>query len=445
MKYHFQNILKLKVLLLLVFLFTISSCDNDDDSFNPLLVSIDIPEGFLDSDGKFFLLASDKAGNVIEFAEIIDGEVTELKSDSYKESTFTLSLVDTYNSGTYKNFYGSSYHNLKRGVKIVLSEEDFESESYLEFTAQNFDSNTASEYTIASNGSDYTVYPENLTGYLYLTKSPTRLFITKYNLDYEASGYIFPTTTYATGSTPSVNLIGDYAAFQSETVNFADPVYAGVSVYGRTSASSYEEQYSVSQTYGYDEPLAVKYPGTTFPAYSSESYVEGDDYYYEAYHKSQRSDFSMLDVNATVDINGQTIEYSVTGDGSTVYFEFEQEGSDFESYDWDMTAPVGSTQSVTIPKLPSEITTGFSTYSYTAWAADEEVTVLEIETVDSIDKLFGLEMGDTEFASLNRKSMSLYMGSGAARKGRMDLTKEKKHQIGLGKFKSHFKKDRSSK
>lgn len=445
MKHYFKNILKLKVLLLSALLFTISSCDNDDDAFNPLLASVDVPEGFFSSNTKLYILASDKAGNVIEFAEVIEGEITELKSDSYKESTFTLSIVDIYNYGTsYKDLYGSSYHNLKRGVKVVLTEDDLEEESYLNYTAQNFDVN-ASEYIISSNGDNNYVYSDYLTGYLYFSKSPTRIFITKKDLNYTPTGFMFPTTTYTNGTTPTINLSGNYTAFQSETINFTEPVYAGVEVYGRSAANSYDEQYLVSDVYEYDQSIVVKYPGTTFPAYASESYVSGDDYSYEAYNKSQRSDFSMMDIDATVTITGQTITYSATGDGNVVYLDIDQDGNDFEYFDWDVYAPVGSNQSVTIPKLPVEITTGFSSYSYAAWEAQEEISVMEIETIDSIDEYFAADMGSVDYRSLNSKSMYLYLGSGVAREARMNLVKEKKHKAAFGNFKARFEKDRSAK
>lgn len=447
MKHYPHNILKLKVLVLFVFVFTISSCDNDEDAFNPLLASIEIPEEFLSSTSKVFLLASDKAGEVIEFAEVKNGEVTELKSDSYKESTFTLSFVEVYTASgsAYKDLYGISYHNLKKGTKIILTDDDLEDETFINYTAQNFDVATASRYVVASN-SDYSyVYPDDLSGNLYFTKGGTRTFIIKYDQDNVAAGFMFPTITFAAGTNAIINLSENFTTLQSETVTFTDPAYIGVAVYGRPDANLYDQQYLVSQDNGYDEPLTVKYPGTTFPAYSSESYAEGDDYYYEAYNKSQRSDFAMLDVNATLNITGPTIVYSLTGDGSIASFDFEMEGNDFEYFDWDLYAPVGSNQSVTIPKLPSEITTAFITFNYEAWEAEEEVSVMEIENIDSIDEYFRADMSSVDYRSLNSKYLGLYMGSGVAREARMKLVKEKKHQTAFGSFKAQFEKDRTRK
>lgn len=438
---------KFKTLPLLVAgLFFVTSCDNEGDSFNPLLVSIQIPADVLDSDSEIYMLASDANGDIIEFKVLEDGETNVLSSDSYKEGTFTLSLISRNASGQYKYLDGSSYYGVKRGLKVVLDESTFnETEEYLEYTSQNFDINNASYYLLSSNGDIDYVYPDDLSGSLYLAKSPTRIFVTKYNQDYQPSGFLFPTTTYTASQSPAINLSGSYTAFQTETVTFSESVYAGVEVYGRPAANNYDEQYEVYDVSSYGDELDIKFPGTTFPAYSSMSYVEGEDYYYSAYHKSQRSDFSMMDVNASVEIDGPTLVYTVTGDGEIVSLDFDQEGTNFEYLDWEIYANTGSNQSVTLPKLPAAITTGFSSYSYNNWEADEEIEVLEVEGIDSIDEYLNAELDGSQQYSLNAKYVYLYLGSGAARKARTTPTLERKQQVNLAKLKSRFEKTRKTK
>lgn len=442
MKNHFVEKSARAAWLLGALLFVVSSCDNEDE-FNPLLASIQVPAGLLDSDSKVYLLASDSEGEIIEFAEIQDGATTQLVSDTYTESTFTLSIVTAYSDLSYKDLYGSSYHGVRRGVKIVVPESADEEVDYFQFTTQNFDAVNASYYTLASNGDASSIYPDDTSGDLYLSKSPTRFFITKYNLNYEPIGFQFPTTTYTAAQTPAVNLAGTYAAFQSETVNFTESSYAGVTVYGRVAADNFTELYEVSESSTGSTSLSIKYPGTTFPAYASSSYVEGFDYYYEAYHKSQRSDFSMLDVDATVEITGQTIDYSITSNGDVVSFDFDQDGSESEYFGWDIYAPTGANKSVTIPKLPTEITSTFSAYSYAGWTNDEDLEVMQIEGVDSVDEYILAEMDENLSGSVNAKYVYLYLGSGVAREARLNLVQEKKHHTKLGGYKNRFEVDRN--
>lgn len=440
------------VLLVVILLFVVSSCDKEEDPFNPLLVSVELPAGVLDSDGSVYLVASDSEGEVITFAELSDGKTIELKSDSYTAATFTLSIVSAYQSGSYKDLYGSSYHEVSRGTKLVVPEDSADDGSeYFEFNVQNFDSNTASYYTIAGNGGSpdnggsFNINFSDAGGYLFFSKSPSRLFITKYDANYQPTGFQFPSTTYTSTQVPTINLAGNYTAFQSETVTFSEPVYAGVDVYGRLAADNYLEQYRVSSSDISGSSLSIKYPGNTFPVYSSESYVQGEDYYYEAYHKSQRSDFSLLDVDASVEIDGQTINYSVTTQGDVVSFYLEQQGGDFEYYEWEMYAPVGSNKSATIPKLPTEITNGFDSYSYTAWSTNEQVEVMEIENVGSLDEYLRADVDGRLYGALNTKRVYLYLGTGSAREARAKLAKERNHKEKLGAFKARFEKDRSQK
>jgi hypothetical protein len=430
---------KWKALPLMVASVLGTSCDDGEgDSLNPVLISIDVPDGLLTGGGNAYIVASDAKGEILAFTELKDGEVNELRSDSYKESTFTLSLVSREVSSQYKDLYGSSYHGVKRGLSFVIDASNFEEfEEELEFTTQNFD-NTASYYILSSNGDYDYIYPDFPDGYLYMAKSPTRVFITKYDLENQPVGFLFPATTYTGAQSPTINLAGTYASFQSETVTLSEQVYAGVAVFGRLAANDYQQQYSVSQVDDYASSLSIKYPGNTFPAYSSYSYVEGDNYYYEAYHKSQRSDFSLMTVNADVEINGQKVTYSVTGDGDIVSIDFDQEGTDFEYIDWDLYANVGSNQSVVVPKLPTEITNGFSSYSYSNWQADDEAVVLQIEGISSADEYVAGEFDGSLYNSRNAKYLYLYFGSGPARTAREAVTSEKKSSSNLANFKSRF-------
>jgi hypothetical protein len=430
--------------LMVAGLLLVASCDKgEDDSLNPVLFSIDIPEGLITSQSDLYLVASDAEGETLAFTQLQDGQVNELRSDTYKESSFTLSIISKYTAGQFKDLYGSSYHGVKRGQSLVIDGSAIEeSENYINFTTGNFDVTNAASYAMASNGDTDYVYPDDLGGILYMAKSPTRVFITKYNKNFVATGFLFPSTTYTASQEPIISLSGTYTPFQTETVTFSESVFAGVEVYGLPSATSYDEQYQVADVSTDGTRLDIKYPGTAFPAYASYSYIEGDGYYLEAYHKSQRSDFSPMDVDATIEINGQEVTYSVTGDGDIVSLDFDQEGTDFEYIDWDMYANTGTNQSLVLPKLPIEITSGFSSYSYSNWQAEDELVVLQIEGISSTDEYLAGDIGGGLENSRNTKYLYLYLGVGPARSARAAQVSEKANRINLANFKSRFEKNR---
>lgn len=417
---------KATLLLLSFSLFFASSCDQEEQPVNPLLVSVQVSADFISSfdNHRVYLLASDSEGNILEYRQLENDQTFELNSSSYTESTFTLSFIETiqYTTGSQqKNLNGKSFHGIKRGSKFLLKKQlpGYGNAGFFNFTVQNFDDGKANEYTLASNGGISHVTNPTYQGnpvfngeYVLYSRNPTRLFIAKYGADKKPLGYLFPPTTYTVSQKYMIDVDGVYSAFQTEVANISDFVSAGVTVYGRPFIDNYEEFYNVSSSSTlYNKSLTIYYPGTAFPGYASHSWLNRTDSYYENFNKSVRSDFDFLKVEATMNVSGQTINFSLKGDNGIALFGFRFITSDNEFYNWDSFASVNSNQSIVLPRLPAEITANFGAYSYSSWEPETQVEILQLEDVTSLEEYAASKANGTWLGSLNFKYAHVNSGS----------------------------------
>lgn len=104
-------------LLLLAFMITLFSCDNPEDVGSLATISIDnFP--VIDGVDQFYAVASDKQGKQISFIKLEKGKVNKLDANSYREETFTLSLVAVIND----RVQGKSFHGFQAGEHLTFNE-----------------------------------------------------------------------------------------------------------------------------------------------------------------------------------------------------------------------------------------------------------------------------------------------------------------------------------
>lgn len=412
-------------LLLFVFVLIVSSCDNDEEDDNSRLISISTPENFMET--PVYVIASTMDGEVIASKKLAKGETTTLSSTSYLENSFVLSIAVVFDEVEGNYFYGYSYVGVTRGIEASISTNVVGSIDFNTSTAlQNLDS-----YSISSNG-DYNYLDENNDfESLDISKNPTRLFIVKSN-NGQQLGYLFPTTTYTNGQTANLNLAGTYSNFTSEIVNFSAETYYGVTVFGRPSATDFTEKYLVSQALDYGNQLTIQYPGNTFPAYASESFIAGDNFSFTAYNKASRSDFSLFNASAEVEVNNRTVSYDVTSEGKVVVFDVDMEGaSQSEEMQWEIYAPAGLNQSFVIPQLPEEIANLFDSYNENNWVFDGELGVVVAEDVNTVTDYFVEETEGRLYNSKNIKYLNLYLDASAARGNVKARSEQKQKRVNL--------------
>ncbi|NBW36594.1 MAG: hypothetical protein EBR30_16545, partial [Cytophagia bacterium] len=268
-----------------------------------------------------------------------------------------------------------------------------------------------------------------------------RLFIVKSN-NGQQLGYLFPTTTYTNGQTANLNLAGTYSNFTSEIVNFSAETYYGVTVFGRPSATDFTEKYLVSQALDYGNQLTIQYPGNTFPAYASESFIAGDNFSFTAYNKASRSDFSLFNASTEVEVNNRTVSYDVTSEGKVVVFDVDMEGaSQSEEMQWEIYAPAGLNQSFVIPQLPEEIANLFDSYNENNWVFDGELGVIVAEDVNTVTDYFVEETEGRLYNSKNIKYLNLYLDASAARGNVKARSEQKQKRFNLFNTKARLERN----
>lgn len=423
-----KTLTRLALSLVLLFLF---SCDDEEQAFNPQLVTVQVSADFINASSSVYLLASNNKGDIIDYVKLENDKTFELNSDTYLDPTFTLSFVEKFRftNSQKTELQGNSFHDLQRGARLFLKRNipgDVNA-GFFNFTLQNIETANNISYSISSNGDilSYSLITKEDFKHSINSKNPTRLFITKYSGTEEPISYLFPSTQHVVSSDYTIDIGGDYTPFQSENVNFSDNVFAGVKVYGRTRLDNFIEQYQVStSTVNYGNALNVYYPGDAFAAYSSRSRMNQNNFYFENFNRDKRSDFDFLTTEIELVNGSQEFTYSVTGDAIVLRFDFNMNGNEFESYDWNSFANAGIDKQITIPKLPIEITSNMSLFNYDSWNSELLVELMEVEGIYSVDEYLVSEAKGTWIGTQNTKYAYAYLGSGSAFQTRLNLASE---------------------
>jgi hypothetical protein len=423
-----KTMTRLALSLVLLFLF---SCNDEDQTFNPRLITVQVSADFINVNSNLYLLASKSNGDIIDHVKLENDKTFELNTDVYLDQTFTLSLVEKYeySSGQKTELSGNSFHDIQRGTTLFLKRSISENGNvgFFNFTLQNIETANAISYSISSNGdvvSHNSITNEDFNHTIY-SKNPTRLFITKYNAQEEPVSYLFPLAQHTVMNQYAIDIRGDYTTFETEEVNFSDYVFAGVKVYGRTSPDSFIEEYEVSNSaVYYGNTLKVYYPGDIFAAYASRSWINENGIFFENFNKEKRNDFDFLNAQIELANTPQQFTYSVTGDGLILRFDFNMNGNEFETYDWNSFANAGINKQLTIPKLPIEIISDLSLFNYDSWSTESLVELMEVEGIYSIDEYLVSEAKGAWLGSKNTKYAYGYFGSGNAFQLRFNLFNE---------------------
>jgi hypothetical protein len=419
---------RLALSLVLLFLF---SCNDEEEAFNPQLVTVQVSADFINANSNLYLLASKSNGDIIDYVKLENDKTFELNTDAYLDQTFTLSFVEKqrFLPSQKTELSGNSFHGIQRGTRLFLKRSilDNRNAGFFNFTLQNIETVNNVSYAISSNGEflSYDAIANEGFNHTINSKNPTRLFITRYNATEEPISYLFPPTQHTVSNQYTIDIGGDYTPFQNENISFSDNVFAGVKVYGRTRLDNFIEQYQVStSSVYYGNTLNVYYPGNVFAAYASRSWMNKNNFYFENFNKEKRSDFDFLRTEIELSNDSQQFIYSVTGDALVLRFDFNMNGNEFEAYDWNAYANAGVSKQLTLPRLPLEIMSEFTLYNYDHWSSELLVELMQVEGIYSVNEYLISEAEGKWLGTQNTKYVYAYLGSGSVFQERLSLFSE---------------------
>ncbi|MCU0419902.1 MAG: hypothetical protein MUC38_09615 [Cyclobacteriaceae bacterium] len=367
---------------ILLAVFSFSSCNDEDEKSDPTLVTVIVPADFIGLEGysNAYVVASDKNGDVISFAELVEGGSVTLVSDTYKESTFTLSWVYASLGDGNDELTGESYYEVKRGGTLNLVNEDFG--TLAQVSISNYGSNV-SYYQLSTANSEVTNVIGNGFNNIVFNKESSKVFVSKNSIEFQPLTYNFSTTVFDSNASNSYDLSTVTTDYSSEIVNFSESIFnLRVKLYGFEGTGASKERFFVgSSTSANSSSLTVKYPGTAFSLYGSESQFISDDISYTAYNKNAKHDFAIPTYTISLETSGQALSYSTTGGGDWVEIDMDEVENVETNYDWNIYTPTGAEKSIKFVKLPTEVTSAFTDYSYENWQFDDS----PVDIVDYAD------------------------------------------------------------
>lgn len=423
----------------IVFTFIFSSC-NDDDEFDPTLISVFVPDYWLSGSNDVFIVASDESGEVIAFAQLENGETTTLSSSEFKGKTFTASFIYRYRSLGEKEISGESFYGVKRGGTVRLDYEDYhdnDENHEAQFNISGFDL-AANYYYMTSNGSNSYVGSGNSYIYQYFGQNSSRIFAAKYNNEGIAK-YAFPSTVYDAFESYPFDLSTVTSDFSTETATFAEGLSVDVEllgVLGTGDSRQFFEEITYSGSNG--NSIDIKFPGNAFDSYGSYTSIYNDHSTY-VYDKDSKYNFTVAAYTYSAEGTGPSLTYSIEGSGDWAYMDVDYNNNSDNYYDMDLYLPVGTNVTVNIVKLPSEITDGYDDYAYENWEFDSEgIEIVDYEDFEGAGEfLTAISQNDFNSYDYNYTYVELYSEGG--RIGKSD-EKDPKHS-----FMSAIKKPFSSK
>jgi hypothetical protein len=376
----------LTLCLALGFMFVISSCD-DDDKFDPTLISVYTPDYWLGGSYFYYAVASDANGDVITYARLQNGETTTLSSNSYKGKTFTLSIIERYKSFNSNSIDGESFYQIPRGGVVRLDYEDLkegDNESYLsyaQFNLSNAANPNVSSYSLITDYTNIDVGTNSTQVNVYFKQESSRVFALAYNNN-GTRRYTFPSTVYNGFETYPFDLATVTSDFVTEAVQIGEEENAYVYVNGILGTGESRQTFREVAYSSGSGTINVAFPGTAFTSYSSYSEIGGNNFYAYIYDKDSKYNFTHPTYTYAAESTGPQLTYSITGGGDWMYMDIDYDYSidGNGSYDLDVYLPVGENIVANIVKLPTEITEGMDDYVYEDWEFDfDGVDVVDYE------------------------------------------------------------------
>lgn len=289
-----------------------------------------------------FIFLSDKDGKTIVAQEFKNGDAIELRASTFNENIFTATQV-IYNSDGYASI--TTFVNVARGNWVLTPsgaiDNDIPSVGQASLTFSNADPNIV--YSLYTNN-DYTEFvKDNVDANLSLLSNPGILYVE----EREGTHYGF-FNNVKVGTNSPIDLSKVSKTLTEETLHTPDGFGSTqIRIFGLHTATTKNRDYIPLRGPEFTDEYTLTYPANEFPAYYSETTLEGNNIF--AYIDVKKVyDLTPLKATVNVSLTGNKYTGSVTGDADFVFYYLTGGESNF---DWAFVGPAGD-QSILIPEVP---------------------------------------------------------------------------------------------
>lgn len=349
-----------------------------------ILVSFSIPADKLWSGESYtergFVFLSNDQGKVIASLEYENGKSYTLKNGEFTGDKFFLSEVIIRSGANINENRIWSFLQIERGTKWVLLHEESDDETYAGSATLTFSNRIPDAmYSTASNGDSPNV--SKTSDVIRLHQSPSDLYVVRY--DYE--GAVAPLYRLYSGitvnATTAIDLSKVNIPLSKATVNLPEGTsYTNVEIKGYTTSDSYKLGYRIAELgkTTSESQYSFYYPGTAFPSYYSEIFIETDDFSYSMGAKKILSEVKLLAKDVAFTFSDSKLSYSATGD-----FDFLFAVMSKDDARWVLILPKGTNVSIPALEVPDQLK-GFVLPSF---GAPTEYTVSDLGEITSYSDL----------------------------------------------------------
>jgi hypothetical protein len=348
------------------------------------LVSFSIPDDKLWSGESYtergFVFLSNDEGKVIASLEYENGKSYSFKNGEFTGDKFFLSEVIIRSNTDMNENRIWTFSQIERGTKWVLLHEEREDETYAGSATLTFSKiATDAVYHAASNGDQ--PYVSQTSAVIRLHESPSNLYVERFDPEGVVAPFYGLYSGVTVDATTAIDLSKVNIPLSKATVNLPEGAsYANAQIQGYTTSDSYKLGYEISgrgkTTSG--SQYSFYYPGTAFPSYYSEIFIETDDFSYSMGTKKILSEVKLLAKDVTFTFNDSKLSYSANGD-----FDFVAAEMNNDDARWVLILPKGTNVSMPALELPDQLK-GFVLPSF---GAPTEYTVSDLGEITSYSDL----------------------------------------------------------
>jgi len=304
----------------------------------------------LDEGEQGYVFLSTSEGKTIAVQEFENGKPVKIIAPGYDGKDFTVTQV------SYRIIEGNSSAGLQSTTEVprgkwALSQwkepdgPDYIGQASLTFTGADTDY----QYVLTTNGSGDNTY-ENEARQPYLKKDPSILYIRKHpRLSVDETYEYTVINQIKVGTNPEIDLTKVNKVLTAETISIpaGDFNEASINIYGLRSATNRDERYSVSSSYNSGSNVTIRYPGSDFPAYFSESIFRGENTDAKNYYNGV---YDNKVLNATIGLTFDGTKFAGTVSGTADYIVAAMEA---EGIYWEIITNKG--KSVVVPEIPASL------------------------------------------------------------------------------------------
>lgn len=359
---------------------SVISCDEAEETTPPAsgkvkLVSFRLKLELVNNgSAKWYILASDESGKVLDFAPYTkSNETITLEIDEYQKPTFHFSIIRVF-IGNESALTGTTYSYMTVGSDIVLEEPAWENTYKVTVNVTDFDENNPIGFAYSLPGSEQAEQNPNEPIDLY-TANSAPLFLATF-ADYTPQKYHLYSNLTSQDQVLNLPLSDAQTPFGVVNINLPlqDVEDAYVEVYGRKTGENPIHAYHLYNNdlypplYNNGGNYALYTASNAFNIYSSYSTVIKSTRL--IIHSSRTNSLYNFTVPSFTlndePFGANSIDYDLVATGAYARFMFEESrGTDF--YTWELIGPAGIDKYLRIPDWPQEITSQFKTYVVNLW------------------------------------------------------------------------------